>query len=160
MGIKTQLDKATSGRRFAGYPTIMVAIIVIAWTGSNPAFAQSLNWEGQTRRVRYSPSLFGFKRECDLEHTGGFLSLSERWSGPGRIPSGINYHGRLQPGRVRLHRKSSSRWKHPWSKHFVERRIQHVPCQGQSVQGASRRFARFVHALGALFTLVARNRSA
>jgi hypothetical protein len=48
MGIKTQLDKATSGRRFAGYPTIMVAIIVIAWTGSNPAFAQSLNWEEQT----------------------------------------------------------------------------------------------------------------
>ena len=48
MRIQAQFNEATSGRRLGGYLTIVVAIIVIAWTGSNPAFAQSLNWEGQT----------------------------------------------------------------------------------------------------------------
>ena len=52
---------------------------------------------GTDRCIRDPSGLFSFNRGCPPQLTGGFLSLPQRRTRPGQLPSGIDYYGSVQP---------------------------------------------------------------
>ena len=135
MSHKRHLNEvASDARRFGGMLAIVADDVIAA--DSNTAFAQSLNWEGQTG-VFVTPLAYSVSTG-DARFSLPVVSYHYLNAGPvlGRLPSGVDYYGSLQPGRVRLHRKSPSGWKHGWPERLVERWFQCLSREGESVSGS------------------------
>ena len=97
------LDEVALDASKVGSVLAVVLAIVAVIASSNSAFAQSLNWEGQTG-VFVTPLAYSVPTG-DAPLSIPVVSYHYLDAGPvlGGIPSGISHCRRLQPDRVRIH---------------------------------------------------------